>query len=708
MWTSKAAGRCLATCALWMIGLSIACTRPPPDAEDVVESSDEGVAVDLGKAVGDAFDINRACDLGERYCWQGKLWTCKNSGEGFKQANCPSYKPVCVVDKCLKCEPNGRRCAPPPANGGVSFTILGCDAEGKKERPVSNCTGDQVCFQGECVTCNPGAVGCEGTKARRCQDDGKAWQIVQDCAAKKLICVAGNCDTSCPVDHALDGHLGCEFWAVDLDQLTKTNGRAFDAQAAPFGVLVANPAAKATLIRVTADAVGAGGPKEKILQVQPGTSQAIELPPKEWGIGHQSIDGSGIFRRAFRLRTSAPVAAWQLNPISGTPLASADGSLLLPTAILGDAYRGVALPQQPASKDAAWRASITAVAVRAGDTAVTVFVKSNMAAGPDVQALANGAQPIFNLKQGDVLSLQTDAADGDISGMWVGATQDIALFASNEGVLAPATGNCVLGAGVKKECAGLFEGTAACDQHAECPRPCCVDHTEGQLLPWGLWDKHWVATRLARRGKEHDTWRIVTGQDQTIVSLKPQVGKMIPQMDAGQVYEFEADADFEVEANVPVQLVRITSGAWATVTTTESKCSKDADCKNKYGFSGVCTGAGNTKTCAPLGDPALLVEQPVSQYRKYYPLAIPSGYVERWVQITAPKTATVELDKVVVAGNKWQVIGKTKWKVARLSVSDGYHTVSGDEPVGVLVYGWGPAVGFAWPGGVAGPPAPTP
>ncbi len=40
--------------------------------------------------------------------------------------------------------------------------------------------------------------------------------------------------------------------------------------------------------------------------------------------------------------------------------------------------------------------------------------------------------------------------------------------------------------------------------------------------------------------------------------------------------------------------------------------------------------------------------------------------------------------------------------MVRISVIAGYHAVVADQPVGVLGYGWGPAVGFAWPSGFTG------
>jgi|ETNmetMinimDraft_26_1059896.scaffolds.fasta_scaffold190609_1 hypothetical protein len=104
----------------------------------------------------------------------------------------------------------------------------------------------------------------------------------------------------------------------------------------------------------------------------------------------------------------------------------------------------------------------------------------------------------------------------------------------------------------------------------------------------------------------------------------------------------------------------------------------------------------------PLGDPALLIEVPVAQFRQDYALAVPEGYVQRWLQLTAPKTATVSVNGNALPGSEWAAVAASEWKVARVAVKAGYHAVAADQPIGVLVYGWGPAVGFAWPGGVLG------
>lgn len=696
--------RCGWVAALALFGLLVGCTRPPPPEDDVVQDDTAPVdTADTGAVNGGDFNPNGPCSPGEKTCSKGQLWSCKTNGSGYNAKSCPAKTPLCVVDRCLVCLPNAASCGPAATPDAPSTQVQRCDDTGKVLSLESICDGTQVCLAGQCVACQPGKRDCDGTRSRRCRADGSAWDVVEDCSLKGLICDGGVCDTSCPVDHPADGNLGCEFWAVDLDQLTAAGDRGFDAKGAPFGLLIANPGDDAVTLHVTADVVGAGGAKSMVWQVQPKSSATFQLPPTGWGVGQQGLEGSGISRRAFRIRTSAPVAAWQLNPMAGNPMASADGSMLLPSSALGEAHRSLAQRQYDGADNGAWRAGLTVIATRPGNTAVTVFAKIKMLGGPDVPAMTLGDEPIFNLQQGDVLNLQSDTEDGDLSGMWVGSGQPVAVFGSNEAALAPATGNCVPNSKGNKVCAGVFDAAISCNDDAGCPSPCCGDHLEGQLLPQSLWGKVYVAAHLARRGKEGETWRVVTGQDQTIVNLEPLIGVQVPQMDSGQSFTFHTHEDFVLKSNAPIQLARITSGSKATVTSISAPCSADSECKQKYDFEAVCGVPGAPGICQPLGDPALLIEIPTERFRARHAIAVPEGYTQSWLQITAPPGSTVAVDGLMLGPGKFEKVASSTWRVARRPVKAGYHVVDADQPVGVQVYGWGPAVAFAWPGGISSP-----
>jgi hypothetical protein len=41
------------------------------------------------------------------------------------------------------------------------------------------------------------------------------------------------------------------------------------------------------------------------------------------------------------------------------------------------------------------------------------------------------------------------------------------------------------------------------------------------------------------------------------------------------------------------------------------------------------------------------------------------------------------------------------WKVSRLPIAPGAHTLTADQKVGVVVYGWADYVSYGYPGGAA-------
>jgi hypothetical protein len=101
------------------------------------------------------------------------------------------------------------------------------------------------------------------------------------------------------------------------------------------------------------------------------------------------------------------------------------------------------------------------------------------------------------------------------------------------------------------------------------------------------------------------------------------------------------------------------------------------------------------------GDPAMALAVATEQYRSDYLVHAPTNYETNYVNITAPTGAMIMLDGAPVMN--FTAIGNTGYGVARLPLSnngDGNHTLTGDKPFGVSVYGYGQYTSYWYPGGL--------
>jgi hypothetical protein len=102
-------------------------------------------------------------------------------------------------------------------------TWTACTEDGLPANPVE-CPLE--CANGRgCVPCVPGQNACVGNEVRRCGENGEPTsEVLQTCDANAgMICNAGACASACQVAEAQSSNVGCEFWAVDLDQQDAIN-----------------------------------------------------------------------------------------------------------------------------------------------------------------------------------------------------------------------------------------------------------------------------------------------------------------------------------------------------------------------------------------------------------------------------------------------------------------------------------------------------
>ena len=122
------------------------------------------------------------------------------------------------------------------------------------------------------------------------------------------------------------------------------------------------------------------------------------------------------------------------------------------------------------------------------------------------------------------------------------------------------------------------------------------------------------------------------------------------------------------------------------------KCNSDADCRSGH----TCSTKGS---CEPIGDPAFILAVPVEQFRDEYTFLTPNAYKKDYINVVAPKTASVQLDGQDIPWSNFTPIPDSEHMVARLPVSDGAHTLKATQPVGLVVYGFHRHVSYGYPGG---------
>jgi hypothetical protein len=641
-----------------------------------------------------------SCVPGQSQCQGNFLATCKPDGKGYDQQACPDQAPVCYGGTCLLCQPDQTDCAPPSEPGGASTGLRKCAADGQSATIIHTCPSGQSCFDGACGLCTPGSMRCTNHYAERCADDGAAWQIVEDCGSKGLTCLGGLCVNPCSADFKSNTNVGCDYWAVDLDNAVDTGGgKTYDAQNAQFSLIVSNTSSAEAAVTVTLGAdPAAAGAKTKTWTVPAKDLLVINLPDKSWGLKNQNQEGTNVNGMVYRVQSTQPIVAYQFNPLQNFGVFSNDASLLLPSGSLGQEYWVVSRNQLGTK----FRSYFNVIATAPGKTEVTVVVSAPTLAGVGVPSMSLGGKMTFTLEQGQALNVESNKENADLTGSWISADKPVAVFGGSEASNSPQIGNCIPSGKSfpAKVCAGstLSGGLGqSCSKDADCPPACCADHLEEQLFPVQAWGKTYVGARFSPRGKELDAWRVLAAENGTTITLTPAIGVTVPTLNQGQFFEFQTTSDFLLQADKPVLLTQYMASSYATVTTESAPCTTDASC-GQHGFLGICEGTFG-KTCSPIGDPSMVLDVAVEQYLDDYIFLVPDKYKLNYITVVAPLGAVVKLDGVELQGGAFAPIAQTTWAVARLPIPAGKHTLSATQKVGLFVYGYDDDVSYGYPGG---------
>ena len=492
--------------------------------------------------------------------------------------------------------------------------------------------------------CDPASTGCvDDTTIGTCNADGTAWDMVEPCAPGEW-CTGGQCLAGCEAV-AQSGRLdiGCEYWSVDLDQYADPFGDPINA---PYGIVVSNPGnATATL---TFDTVAPGYTFDIPDPTVPaGTSRMFVLPS-------MNVDGTGVSGKSARIVSDQPVLARQLNPLDGAAVGSSDASHLLPASAAGTEYLVLTWPSTPTfSTFEGQRGYFTVVAVRPGETLVTVMVTDQTLAGPNIPAMQAGDQVEVTLSQGEVLNVEADAGTfviggalptpGDLTGSWVSATQDVVVFGGHEQ-------------------ASVDDGMGG--------DSCCADHLEEQMFPVAAWRDSVLAVKTRPRGgPEPDCWRVMAGAaGVNVTTIPPIAGLDGVTLGKGEWVQVFTSQSFEIHATGPI-------------------------------LAGQYT-VGGVQTADLIGDPSLILAVPTVQFLDAYTIVAPAAYQESYVTLVRPAGAEIIADGAPVSASEFAQFGSGAFERAYLAVEPGQHTFESSHEFGLTSYGWSPAASYGLPGGL--------
>jgi hypothetical protein len=546
-----------------------------------------------------------------------------------------------------------------------------CNTDGTPGEPVT-CTG--ACAAGiGCVACLPDALSCVGNEVHKCSVDGQNTdEVVQTCdVSAGQVCSDGVCTDACQVAAGQPSNLGCEFWAVDLDQQDGFN----DPASAPWGVALSNAGQGQANVTIELNDAPVGQPLAlsvvEQVSVEGGSLLALVLPTRELDCGTVPNDynspGTCLSSRAYRITSSAPIVVYQFNVF--TNAYSNDASLLLPTNALGKIYRVLGWPAGHPVKVPGFnildRSYVTIVGTKP-NTQVTVKPSWRIKGNPPIAATMAGGEIVATIGPFDVLNLETD--DGtfqddpktmaDLSGTLVQATQPVAVYSGVETTSAPG---------------GVLEVPTPpgwTDQDT-----CCLDHLEDQMFPVESVGTNYVIARSPVRStggfREPDVLRFVGVAEPATVTTNLPAPFASFTLQPGEVKTTWTQDDIVVSSDKPVMVGQILIS-------------------NQYL-------EGNY-----IGDPSLTVFPPVEQYRTEYVMLTPGSWTQSYIVITAEVGSSVTLDGAPTTNCPIEpsgMVGGKTYESRRCSVPEGVHKLSGDKPYGVVAYGYGSAGSYAVAGG---------
>lgn len=500
----------------------------------------------------------------------------------------------------------------------------------------ADCPAGQICVDRiGCALCEPGAVRCasDGLTLETCAGDGMRWMPGMRCdSSMGLVCEGYRCVNACARAASQRSYLGCEYWPTTLSNSQLPS-------VFTFAVTVANPQSYPVQVTFSGGALSA----PRTVTVMPNTTHTEELPWVNELAQRGTFSANSVLRPggAYRLVSTAPIAAYQFNPLrfqqGGSYSYTNDASLLLPTHVLTGNY--MAITHQSWLR---FGGQLAIVGVSATPTTVRVNLRTSIRGGTGVSASGPGTVT-YTLHRGDVVQLISAGPSAgtcgpeDLTGTTVSASQPVAVF-------------------VGHDCTQMPCGWVACD------------HLEEQLFPNETWGRSYVVSALRERSaSEVSVVRILSQTADNALAFdgiaRPAACPAV--LGAGQFCEFETSQDFAVSGTGPLLIAQF------------------------------MVGQGRV---AGVGDPAMVLEVPTQQFRSNYVFNVPESYTNNFLTVVYPTGMLPQLDgRTIAAGT---AVGTTGFSVSRFSVTPGSHRMVGPAPFGIKVTGTASYTSYMYPGGL--------
>ncbi len=437
-------------------------------------------------------------------------------------------------------------------------------------------------------------------------------------------------------------NLGCEFWAVDLPNVSQAP-LAVVPQDQQFAVVVANTS---STVDATVDIYSGASATPLATQIVP-VDQIVTIPLPAQSIQPAVTTSTGL---AFRIQSDVPIAAYQFNPLDNTsPVYSNDASLLLPTHVLSLDYTAITGSANLVSADAFSAAAkntggFVAVVATEDGTEVTLYPTNPLYAGAYQNVILDRGRVLTAISSGT-------GAGGSLSGTRVVASKPVAVFG----------------------------GSVATSEPSNTTK-CCADHVEHQMLPLEAWGNAYAAPPAADAkggGDCRSVYRISAGFDDTQLVYHPAVPAGAPSvLQAYQTAEFTADVPFAVWATDPLKTFSVTQFLLSN-----------------QEFGGLLNSYP--------GDPSMIVLPAVDQLQEKYIFLVPNGYQTNFVTIVRAAGVGVILDGVGVTAT-FLALGSydgTDYQYAHVELQAGHHIIESAEPLAITVVGYDDDVSFGYPGG---------
>jgi hypothetical protein len=366
---------------------------------------------------------------------------------------------------------------------------------------------------------------------------------------------------------------------------------------------------------------------------------------------------------------------------------SNDASVLIPSTAMTGNYRVTGEHGSSELGDG----SLLAITATQANTMVTVTTSptaivmgSSNGSTPSITKTGANKTLTFSMNAGDVVELVGEANDGvDLSGSLVYATNPVQVIAG-------------------RQCANQPDPIAACD------------HLESSVLPAETLGKDYVVTvptspHGAVIGHKIRFFGNVNGTNLTYSPSQPSGCPSV--INAGEVAECLSDASCAMGLNNNGN----DPNAGQPVTVACTPTSFEVTGTHEFAVSSFMLGgsAVDPNSGEGEGDPSMSPMVAVEQFRLRYIFLAPTDYDESYADVVIHNGATLNLDGANVTVAPTQL--NATWSIVRIPLAggqDGAHLLTGSEPFGVQVIGYGAYTSYQYPAGLdlaqIAPPPPPP